>query len=129
MNTQGEKCVDSHAERSRCLFRLRRRQEPWSQAGNGLPTQIGKQAGESKLGLKAITGSQKLVWKRLSRVKTNNTSQRHKELTELKRELMRPGEKRTQVKSMNKNLRQSYVPEHKETGLCSRTQEKEHTVD
>ena len=42
-------------------------------------TQVGKQAGESKLGLKAITGSHKRARKRLSRVKTNNTSQRHKQ--------------------------------------------------
>ena len=40
MNTPVEKGVDSRAERGRCLFRLRRRQESWSQAG--------KQAGESK---------------------------------------------------------------------------------
>ena len=58
MNTQGEKGVDSHAERSRCLFRLCRWQESWSQAGIG-HTQVGKQAGESKLGLQAITGSHK----------------------------------------------------------------------
>ena len=37
---------------------------------------------------------------------------------------MRPGGKRTQVKSMNKDLRQGYVPEHKETGLRSRTKKK-----
>ena len=71
MNTQGEKCVDSHAERV-CLFRLHRRQESWSQAGNG-HTQVGKQAGESQLGLKANWFSQR-ARTRLSRVKTNNTS-------------------------------------------------------
>ena len=65
MNTQREKGVDS---RGRCLFR----QESWSQAGNG-HTQVGKQAGESKLGLQAITR------KRLSRVKMNNISQRHRQ--------------------------------------------------
>ena len=53
MNTQGKKGVDSHAERGRCLFRHCRRQELWSQAGNG-HTHLDKQAGESKLGLKAI---------------------------------------------------------------------------
>lgn len=58
MNTQGEKGVDSRAESGRCLFRLHRRQESWSQAGNG-HTQVGKQAGESKLRLKATTGSGK----------------------------------------------------------------------
>ena len=42
-------------------------------------TQVGKQAGESKLGLKALTGSHKRARKRPSRVKTNNTSQRHKQ--------------------------------------------------
>ena len=42
--------------------------------------------------------------------------------TELNRELMRPGEKQTQVKSMNKNERQGYLQEHIETGLRSRTQ-------
>jgi hypothetical protein len=62
MNTPGEKYVDSHAECSRCLFR--RRQESWSQAGNG-QTQVGKQAGESKLGLKAITGSHRVLEKGL----------------------------------------------------------------
>ena len=44
MNTQGEKGIDSHAERSRCLFHLHRRQELWSQASN-----CHTQAGESKL--------------------------------------------------------------------------------
>jgi hypothetical protein len=34
------------------------------------------------------------------------------ESIELNRELMRPGEKRTQVKSINKNERQGYVQEH-----------------
>jgi hypothetical protein len=74
MKTQGGKGVDSRAERGRCLFLLRRRQETWSQAGNG-QTQVDKQAGESELGLKAITGSHKRARKRLSRVKTNNASQ------------------------------------------------------
>ena len=78
MNTQEEKGVDSHAEHGRCLFRLCRRQESGSQAGNG-HTQVGKQAGELKLGLKAITGSHKRARKRLSRVKTNNTPQAHKQ--------------------------------------------------
>jgi hypothetical protein len=55
MKTQREKCVDSHAERGMCLFH---RQESWSQGGNG-HTQVGKQAGESKLGLKARTSSHK----------------------------------------------------------------------
>ena len=50
----GRKGVDSCAEHGRCLFRLRRRQESWSQAGND-QTQVGMQEGESKLGLKAIT--------------------------------------------------------------------------
>ena len=36
-------------ECGRCLFHLHIRQELWSQAGNG-HTQVGKQAGESKLG-------------------------------------------------------------------------------
>ena len=78
MNTQGEKGGDSRAEHSRCLFPFRRRQESWSQAGNG-HTQVDKQAGESKLGLKALTGSHKRARKRLSRVRTNNTAQRHKQ--------------------------------------------------
>jgi hypothetical protein len=38
-----------------------------------------KQAGESKLGPKVITGSHKQARKRLGRDKTNNTSQRHKQ--------------------------------------------------
>ena len=78
MNSQGEKGVDSQAERGWCLFRLHRRQESWSQADNG-HTQVGKQAGESKLGLKTITGSRKRARTSLSRVKTNNTSQRHRQ--------------------------------------------------
>ena len=78
MNTQGEKGVDSRAEHSRCLFRLCRRQKLWSQAGNG-HTQVDKQAGESKLGLKALTGSHKRAWKMLSRVQMKNNSQRHKQ--------------------------------------------------
>ena len=78
MITQGEKVVDSRTERGRCLFCLRRRQESWSQAGNGY-TQVGKKAGESKQGPKAITGSHKRARKRLGRDKTNNTSQRHKQ--------------------------------------------------
>ena len=45
VNTQGEKGVDSRAERGMCLFRLQRRQDSWSQAGNG-HTQGCKQAGE-----------------------------------------------------------------------------------
>ena len=90
MNSQGEKGVDSRAQRGRCLFRLHRRQESWSQAGNS-HTQVGKQAGDSKLGLKAMTDSHKQARKRLSRVKTNNTSQRHKQ-KELNKELMRPGD-------------------------------------
>ena len=65
MTTQGEKGVDLNTRRGRCLFHLRRRQDSWSQAV------------ESKLGLKAITGSHKRARKRLSRVKRNNTSQRH----------------------------------------------------
>ena len=65
MNTPGEKGVDSSTERGRCLFRLRRRQESWSRAGNG-HTHVGKQAGESKLRLKAITGSHKRARKRFS---------------------------------------------------------------
>jgi hypothetical protein len=44
MNTQGEKGVDSRSEHGRCLFRLHRRQESLSQAGNG-HTQVCKQAG------------------------------------------------------------------------------------
>ena len=67
MNTQREKGLDSRADCCRCLFHLHRRQESWSQERNG-HTHLGKQAGESKLGLKAITGSHKWARKRLSRV-------------------------------------------------------------
>ena len=74
MYSQGDKGVDSLAELSRCLFLLRRRQESWSQAGNGHI-----QVGETKLGLKSVTGSHKQARERLSRVKTNNISQRHKQ--------------------------------------------------
>ena len=42
------------------------------------------------------------------------------EWTELNKELMRPGEYQTQVKSINKNERQGYVQEHNKT---------EHKVD
>jgi hypothetical protein len=75
MNAQGEKGVDSGAERDRCLLSLCRRQESWSQAGNG-QTQVGSQK------------------------QTYLTTIKKTERTELNRELMRPAEKRTQVKSM-----------------------------
>ena len=55
------------------LFHHHRRQESRSQAGN-LHTQVGKQAGESKLGLKAITGSHNRARKRRSKVRKNLTN-------------------------------------------------------
>ena len=65
MHTQGEKGVDSRAGG---YFVVTGKQYTGWKTGS-----------ESKLGLKAIPGSHKPARKRLSRVKKNNTSQRHKQ--------------------------------------------------
>ena len=79
MKTQGGKCVDSRTAGDYLVFAgIMVTCSGHTHVIHNTTHGHTQQAGKSKLGLVAITGSHKQSRTRLSRVKTNNTSQRHK---------------------------------------------------